>query len=76
MHTPREGARTPATDGARLKAAGREDWERWRQAAADILQSNIDDIQEHTTTEDPIVHDRALGAEAFDDDLTWYTDCH
>ncbi|MEU5427579.1 hypothetical protein AB0H73_18520 [Streptomyces olivoreticuli] len=61
------------SDVTRMETASTSEWDRWRQAAVDILERNIEDIAGREYTYTPAREVRADPlADWLDDDLTWY----
>ncbi|MFI1799893.1 hypothetical protein ACH427_21410 [Streptomyces sp. NPDC020379] len=62
------------SDVTRMQTASAPEWDRWRQAAVDILERNIEDAVARKYRPVPAREVRADPlADWFDDDLTWYT---
>ncbi|MFI7102719.1 hypothetical protein ACIBK8_25560 [Streptomyces sp. NPDC050161] len=62
-----------ATDADRLQHADAETWERWRQAAADIVDDVLEDYA-RPGRENPQLFHLDARPRRFPDEATWYTD--
>ncbi|MFJ3713796.1 hypothetical protein OG709_00685 [Streptomyces sp. NBC_01267] len=67
------------TDIARLETGSAEDWDRWRQAAEDLLAFNVQQAHEWLRILQQEKYDPAqdisisrLGDRVYADDITWY----